>query len=478
MRSFAEHLEAPHGAGALKNHPHSGAAGGAPCGDLLRIAVQIEGDRVTEAGFDADGCGALTAAASAIVEGIEREPFLNACRWNGERVAESLGGLTPSKRHAAELAADALHRALGAAAKGGAVTVNASPRRTLVAMSGGVDSAAAAQLALDAGDEVVAVTLELWSDPGTDGEKSCCSPQAVRGARDLAHRMGIPHITLDLRERFRAEVVDRFLDGYAAGRTPNPCVRCNGEVRFDAMLELAEALGAARLATGHYARVARDERGPLIRAAADPKKDQSYMLAKLDPELLERISFPLGGLTKDAVRALAREAGLPVADKRESQDLCFVAGLGGRAFLQRHGGPRLRKPGEIVDRKGTVLGRHEGQHNYTVGQRRGLGLTTAEPLYVLEKDAKKNRVIVGPKEALATHRVPLENTTLHRPPQEVETVRLRYHAKPLACRVQVQDDGSIELELDESANGVAPGQLACLMRQDRVVGEGTIGEPR
>jgi tRNA-uridine 2-sulfurtransferase len=478
MRSFAEHLQAPHGEGALKNHPHSGAAGGAPCGDLVRIAVQIEGDRVTEAGFDADGCGALTAAASAIVEGIEREPFLNACRWNGERVAESLGGLTPSKRHAAELAADALHRALGAAAKGGAVTVNASPRRTLVAMSGGVDSAAAAQLALDAGDEVVAVTLELWSDPGTDGEKSCCSPQAVRGARDLAHRMGIPHITLDLRERFRAEVVDRFLDGYAAGRTPNPCVRCNGEVRFDAMLELAEALGAARLATGHYARVARDERGPLIRAAADPKKDQSYMLAKLDPELLERISFPLGGLTKDAVRALAREAGLPVADKRESQDLCFVAGLGGRAFLQRHGGPRLRKPGEIVDRKGTVLGRHEGQHNYTVGQRRGLGLTTAEPLYVLEKDAKKNRVIVGPKEALATHRVPLENTTLHRPPQEVETVRLRYHAKPLACRVQVQDDGSIELELDESANGVAPGQLACLMRQDRVVGEGTIGEPR
>ena len=263
-----------------------------------------------------------------------------------------------------------------------------SARRTLVAMSGGVDSAAAAQLALDAGDEVVAVTLELWSDPGTDGEKSCCSPQAVLGARDLAHRMGIPHITLDLRERFRAEVVDTFLDGYAAGRTPNPCVRCNGEVRFDAMLELADSLGAARLATGHYARIARDEHGPLVRAAADPRKDQSYMLAKLDPALLDRLSFPLGGLTKDAVRALAREAGLPVADKRESQDLCFVAGLGGRAFLRRHGGPRLRTPGEIVDRGGNVLGRHEGQHNYTVGQRRGLDLASSEPLYVLERDAE------------------------------------------------------------------------------------------
>jgi tRNA-uridine 2-sulfurtransferase len=478
MRSFAEHLEAPSGEGVLKDHPHSGAAGGAPCGDLVRVAVQIEGDRVTRAGFDAEGCGAVTAAASAIVEGIEGEPFLDACRWGAETVARSLGGLTPSKRHAAELAADALHRALGAAAEDGAVQVRESARRTLVAMSGGVDSAAAAQLALDAGDEVVAVTLELWSDPGTDGEKSCCSPQAVRGARELAHRMGVPHITLDLRARFRAEVVDRFLDGYAAGRTPNPCVRCNGEVRFDAMLELAGRLGAARLATGHYARIARDEHGPLIRAAADPGKDQSYMLAKVDPELLDRVSFPLGGLTKDAVRALAREAGLPVADKRESQDLCFVAGLGGRAFLQRHGGPRLRRPGEIVDRQGRVLGRHEGQHNYTVGQRRGLGLATTEPLYVLEKDAGRNRVVVGPKEALATRRVPLEKTTLHRPAEEVETVRLRYHANPLACRVHVQDDGEMELELDQSANGVAPGQLACLMRQDRVVGEGTIGEPR
>ena len=289
-----------------------------------------------------------------------------------DRIAEALGGLIPPKRHAAELAADALHRALGSAAAEASLAPD--PRRTLVAMSGGVDSAAAAQLALDAGDEVVAVTLELWSDPATDGERSCCSPQAVTGARALAHRMGIPHITLDLRERFRAEVVDRFIEGYTEGRTPNPCVSCNGHVRFDAMLELAERLGAARLATGHYARIARDEQGPLIRAASDPRKDQSYMLAKLDPAQLDRLSFPLGGLTKDSVRALAREAGLPVADKRESQDLCFVAGLGGRAFLQRHGGPRLRRPGEIVDATGRVLGHHDGQHEFTVGQRRGLNV--------------------------------------------------------------------------------------------------------
>ncbi|MGH2823502.1 MAG: tRNA 2-thiouridine(34) synthase MnmA, partial [Thermoleophilaceae bacterium] len=353
-----------------------------------------------------------------------------------------------------------------------------NPRRTLVAMSGGVDSAAAAQLALEAGDEVVAVTLELWADPATDGGRSCCSPQAVTGARALAHRMGVPHVTLDLRERFRAAVVDRFVDGYTSGRTPNPCVRCNGEVRFDAMLELAATLGAARLATGHYARIGRDRHGPLIRSAVDPRKDQSYMLAKLDPALLDRLSFPLGGLTKDAVRALARDAGLPVADKRESQDLCFVAGLGGRAFLRRHGGPRLRRPGEIVDRDGRVLGRHEGQHEFTVGQRRGLGLPTTEPLYVLRKDAAANLVVVGPKRELAATTVRLEDSRLHRPAEQVGQVRLRYHAEPIACRARSEADGALVLQLAEAAHAVAPGQLACLMRDDCVVGEGTIGEPK
>jgi tRNA-specific 2-thiouridylase len=473
---FEDHLSAPRGLGALAGWPHSGAAGGAACGDLVRVTVRVEREMVVEAGFDAEGCGAARAAGSAAVELVEGRPFLEAARVTPDDVAGVLGGLIPPKRHAAELAADALHRALGAAAKDGIPDLNESPRRTLVAMSGGVDSAAAAQLALDAGDDVVAVTLELWSDPATDGERSCCSPQAVTGARALAHRMGIPHVTLDLRERFRAEVVDRFLDGYAAGLTPNPCVRCNGEVRFDAMLDLATALGAARLATGHYARVARDRHGPLVRAAVDSRKDQSYMLAKLDPALLDRLSFPLGGLTKDAVRALARDAGLPVADKRESQDLCFLAGLGGRAFLRRHGGPRLRRPGDIVDRDGRVLGRHDGQHEFTVGQRRGLGVHSHEPLYVVKKDAAANRVTVGTKRELATTTVRLDAARLHRPADQVRAVRLRYHAEPIPCRAIAGEGDELGLELERPANAVAPGQLACLMRDDCVVGEGTIVE--
>jgi tRNA-uridine 2-sulfurtransferase len=477
---FEDHLTAPRGLGALAGWPHAGAAGGAACGDLVRITVRVEGDRIAEAGFDAEGCGAARAAGSAVVELVEGKPLLQAALTTPDDVADALGGLIPPKRHAAELAADALHRAIGAAAKAGAAALASNPRRTLVAMSGGVDSAAAAQLALDAGDEVVAVTLELWSDPGTDGELSCCSPQAVTGARALAHRMGMPHLTLDLRDRFRAGVVDPFIDGYAAGRTPNPCVSCNGSVRFDAMLELAAHLGAARLATGHYARIARDSGGPLIRMAADPRKDQSYMLAKLDPTLLDRLSFPLGALTKDAVRSLARDAGLPVADKRESQDLCFVAGLGGRGFLRRHGGPRLRKPGEVVDRDGNVLGHHEGQHEFTVGQRRGLGdLAKAgpDPLYVLNRDAATNRVTVGPRSALTATTVRLEDARLHRPADEVRAVRLRYHARELRCTARLGEEGTVQLDLAEPANAVAPGQLACLMRDDCVVGHGTIGKP-
>lgn len=410
------------------------------------------------------------------MELVEGALVLDAARVTADDVAEALGGLIPSKRHAAELAADALHRALGAAARDGAPALAPNPRRTLVAMSGGVDSAAAAQLALDAGDDVVAVTLELWSDPATDGEKSCCSPQAVTGARVLAHNMGLPHFTLDVRDRFKEHVVDGFLDGYAQGQTPNPCVRCNGEVRFDAMLTLAERLGAAKLATGHYARIARDADGALIRQATDPKKDQSYMLARLEPELLDRLSFPLGGLTKPAVRELARDAGLAVADKRESQDLCFVAGLGGRAFLRRHAGERLRGPGEIVTRDGRVLGRHSGHQDYTVGQRRGLDVAAPEPLYVLAKDAKSNRVVVGPRAELATSEVWLEEPHLHRPADSVQAVKLRYRSDPIPCTA-TRDGERALLVLDRPADAVAPGQLACLLAGDRVVGYGTIAEP-
>ena len=384
-------------------------------------------------------------------------------------MAAELGGLSPAAAHAAELAADALHRALGMAARDRVIALPATATRTLVAMSGGVDSAAAAQLALDAGEDVVAVTLELWSDPGTDGEKSCCSPQAVTGARALAHRMGIPHFTLDLRERFRADVVDDFLAGYAGGTTPNPCVRCNGLVRFDAMLDLARDLGAPRLATGHYARIAEDGEGPLVRAGADPAKDQSYVLARLTGGELERLRFPLGGLEKPHVRELAGAAGLPVARKPESQDLCFLAGTNGPDFMTRHGAPR-RRAGAIVDRSGTVLGEHDGHQRFTVGQRRGIGVAGPEPLYVLAKDAARNRVVVGTRAELGVRSVAVDPLVLHRPGGRATSVRLRYHAPTVPCTVH----GGRSIELGREVVRPAPGQTACLMDGDLVVGWGTM----
>jgi tRNA-specific 2-thiouridylase len=457
-----EHLERPHGRGAPPTGAHTGAAGGAACGDLIRISLALDGELVGAAGFDARGCGSAIAAGSAAVALVNRRPLLEAARIGADQIARELGGLSPAKRHAAELAADALHRALGAAARAqGALAP--TPGRLLVALSGGVDSAVAAVLS---GSRAVAVTLELWSDPDNDGERSCCSPQAVRGARALAHRLGLPHLSLDLRSEFRAGVVEPWLAEHAAGLTPNPCVRCNGEVRLDAMLELAQRLGAEALATGHYARTD----GDLLRVAADGEKDQSYMLAALTPAALRRMRFPLGELHKPAVREIARRIGLAVAEKPDSQDLCFLAGTGREAFLARHGALGER-PGDLLDVSGRRVGVHRGAYRYTVGQRRGLGIGGGTPLYVLATDADANSVTVGPRSQLATSTVTLRDAVLHRP--RFDRVRLRYRQRPLEC-TPAHVDGGLELALAAPAYGVAPGQLACLMDGELIVGHATI----
>jgi tRNA-uridine 2-sulfurtransferase len=346
-----------------------------------------------------------------------------------------------------------------------------------VAVSGGVDSAAAALLEQRAGREVVAVTLKLWADQETDGERSCCSPQAVLGARALAHSMGLPHFTLDLRNEFRATVVDHYISEHDRGRTPNPCVRCNGQVRFDAMLALGARLGAPTLVTGHYARIEGDCEGPLLSRAADPAKDQTYMLCALHPGDLARLRFPLGELTKPQVRELTAQAGLPVAAKPESQDLCFLAGTGRERFLARHG-RHPDAPGEVRDSDGRSLGTHRGHRRYTVGQRRRLGVAAGEPLYVLSKDPESNVVVVGPHHELAAREVSVEQAVLYRPGAHVDSVKLRYRSTAAAAQVEASlpagSHTNLTVRLAHDAFGVAPGQVACLMAGNRVVGHGTI----
>jgi tRNA-specific 2-thiouridylase len=474
---LANHLERPRGRGHAPADGVTGAAGGAACGDLIRLSLAVDPDsaegRIEDAGFDASGCGATVAAGSATVGLLRGLPLLDAARIGPEDIARELGGLSAAKRHAAELAADALHRALGWAARSQASLI-AADGRTLVAMSGGVDSAVAALLVAQTGSEAVGVTLELWSDPENDGELSCCSAQAVRGARQLAHGLGMPHLSIDLRAEFRAGVVDRWLSDHAAGLTPNPCVRCNGAVRLDAMLELGSRLGSETLATGHYARV---REGPLLQMAVDETKDQSYVLSALTPDSLARLRFPLGELRKPQVRAIAEQAGLTVARKRDSQDLCFLAGTRQPAFLERHAGLGVR-PGPIVGPDGSTLGEHRGAHAYTVGQRHGLGIGGSDPLYVLSTDTATNTVTVGPRDALLASGIAASEVTLHRDGRCVDGVRVRAHGRTYGCRLpDVMHAGRhshAQIQLEEPAERTAPGQIACLYAGDVVVGYGTV----
>jgi tRNA-specific 2-thiouridylase len=397
------------------------------------VRLTLDGDRIVEA--DA--------------EGLDR-PLVGLTLLE----AAAVGGET--------LAADALANAIGPVFR-----APRSPGRVAVAMSGGVDSAVALLRSLP---NAIGVTLRLWLDPdGPDAERACCSPEAVIAARETCLALGVPHVTLDLREDFRRTVVDPFVQGYARGETPNPCMRCNGAFRFDRLLAFARDAGAVTLATGHYARILEHQGRLLLARAVDPHKDQSYMLAQLDPSKLERIVFPLGDQTKAETRAEAQRAGLAAAARSESQEACFLAGDDYRAFLDRRGLDSA--DGAIVDEDGRELGRHSGHWRYTPGQRKGLGVAHSLPLYAVSSDAKTNTVVVGPRAALARTSVDVEGRLY----VSVDTaaVKLRYRSEPVPVRVE-PTDGGFRLALASPSYGVAPGQAAVLYDGDVVVGAGKI----
>jgi len=328
-----------------------------------------------------------------------------------------------------------------------------------------------AALALrEAGYQVRGATLRLWPD---EDERSCCSPAAVLRARESAHAIGAPHYTVDDEARFTAAVVEPFVASYLAGETPNPCVECNPG-RLRRLVELADRFGAAWVATGHYARLVRGADGePRVARGADRAKDQSYMLWRVPPETLERLLLPLGELSKAEVRALARRAGLPPADQVESQEVCFAPG-DHRDFLLTRGAPRLR--GEIVDRAGRVLGHHDGAWRFTVGQRRGLGLSGPAPAYVVAIDAADNRVVVGAADELATDAVELrELADRGLGDGDGLQVQLRYKAGAVGVhRLRRLAADRAVVELAASFSGVAPGQSAVFYRNDIVVGGGIL----
>jgi tRNA-specific 2-thiouridylase len=347
---------------------------------------------------------------------------------------------------------------------------------SVVAMSGGVDSSVAAALtAQRAGqEETLGISLRLYStsEHAVRSGRSCCAPDDLYDARRAAAALGIRFYVYDAQERFRSEVIDHFVRSYAQGETPNPCVRCNDQVKFDWLLHRARTLGAGELVTGHYARVEQgdDGRWRLLRAR-DAAKDQSYFLHGLTQDELSFVRFPLGELTKPHVRELARSRRLPNADKPESMEVCFVAGRPVAEFLEAHGVAAAR--GEIVDLAGRVLGEHGGIHHFTPGQRQGLGVSHRLPLYVASLDASNQRVVVGSREEVArtSFRAMSASWVAEPPPGGARCeVQIRHRGRPLAAEVMAGSDGCVEVLLREPAVGVAPGQSAVFYQGEQVLG--------
>jgi tRNA-specific 2-thiouridylase len=347
--------------------------------------------------------------------------------------------------------------------------------RIVVAMSGGVDSSVTAALLKREGHDVVGITLQLYDHGEATARKgACCAGQDIHDARRVADRLGIPHYVLDYESRFRREVMADFAGSYLAGETPIPCVRCNQRVKFRDLLENARALGAVALATGHYARIVEGPEGRELHKAADGDRDQSYFLFATTPAQLDYLMFPLGGRTKPEIRALAAEFDLPVADKPDSQDICFVP-EGRYARVVERLRPGASEPGEIVDLEGRVLGRHEGVIHFTVGQRRGLGIAAAEPLYVVRLDAASRRVVVGPRAALGSTGALLREINWlggEAPEPEGLPVAVKLRSASPAMPALLFPGGEVRFAAPEAA--VAPGQACVFYRGSRVLGGGFI----
>jgi tRNA-uridine 2-sulfurtransferase len=350
--------------------------------------------------------------------------------------------------------------------------------RVVVAMSGGVDSSVTAALLKREGYDVVGITLQLY-DQGALAKKkgACCAGQDIYDARRVAETFGFPHYVLDYESRFKDRVIAEFADSYARGETPIPCIRCNERVKFADLLVSAKELGADALATGHYVRRVVGAGGPELHVAADPSRDQSYFLFATTREQLSFLRFPLGGMMKREVRALAAELGLAVADKPDSQDICFVP-EGDYTKIVTRLRPDAMKPGDIVDVNGRVLGRHEGVAHFTVGQRKGLGLSgNEEPLFVVKLDAREARVVVGPREFLRTRTIELRQTNWLAPVGPSDClVKVRSTRAPVPARIVPRADARATVEIAGGEEGVAPGQACVFYAEDgaRVLGGGWI----
>lgn len=349
-------------------------------------------------------------------------------------------------------------------------------KRVVVAMSGGVDSSVAAALLVEQGYEVIGIMLRLWYEPGDSSANRCCTPDAMALARQVANKLGIPFYVIDVQEEFKNVVVDYFINGYTNNITPNPCLVCNREIRWGHLFNRAISIGADFMATGHYARIRNDGEYRLLRAN-DKSKDQSYVLYILTQDHLARTIFPLGDFTKIQVRELAKRYSLPVASKKDSQDLCFIGQKDYRTFLQSHA-PLLQVPGPIINNLGQEIGRHNGLYNFTIGQRKGLGIGAAQPLYVIDKHWDSNTLIVAPKNEIGCSELSATNVnwiSRSPPPEPIRAqVKIRYKATDMWGLVTALSQNRINIKFDSELFDITPGQAAVIYDNDICLGGGII----
>ncbi len=347
----------------------------------------------------------------------------------------------------------------------------------VVAMSGGVDSSVAAALLVERGYDVIGMMLRLWSEPGTEAHNRCCTPQAMELARRAAAGLGIPFYVLDVKEFFHAQIVQFFVDGYRKGVTPNPCMMCNRKIRFGELLSRARDLGADYLATGHYARI-RHKNGKMeLLRGVDRNKDQSYVLSALDQPQLRQAMFPVGEFPKEEVRRMARKFDLPTAERNDSQDLCFLAGGDYRDFLSRHA-PDVERPGPILNTEGRLLGEHRGLAFYTIGQRKGLGISSPVPLYVRYKDVQRNALVVTTRDGLGERELLAAGAhwISGAPPDSAfkADIQTRYTARAQRGTVTPLDEGAFRVIFESPQRDITPGQSAVIFDGERVLGGGII----
>lgn len=457
-----------------------GIAGGEECKDRITVFIKLS-QGVIDVNFQAEGCPLSVAGASAVCEMASGKDIFFAARLKEDDVATLLD-FSPDDYDEARCLSlglvalrGAIENFMGRRSRAGKSLYPARDRRVAVAMSGGVDSSVAALILKEQGFEVFGLTARLLTEE-VEVPSRCCSPSEIADARNVCESLEIPHFTVDLSNEFKSLVIDPFCADYLDGKTPNPCVECNGKIRFGPLLDVALSLGAERLATGHYVRIERLGNKYRIKRASDTAKDQSYLFWQADQKVLAQLLAPLGGLSKNEVRSIARKANLPTANKEESQEICFIPDDDYRSFLLKNT-DYIPVPGPLVDKDGKEIGKHKGYAFYTVGQRKGLGIAYDHPLYVTKIDPEKNTLEVGARNELDRKVILATKVNyINGLPEPLSNIRAmtRYRSRLITASEISADSRSIELHFQEETGPISPGQSLVLFEEDKLIGGGII----